>query len=186
MVKYYYTSNFASQIEGMIEQKHSLGYPYEENSRILKNFDIFCQTKFPNENILTKELCLSWAIKRDSECAIMPERTAFFPESNGNIYTKKWAEKTFRVQWAKTNIVQTSGNIPRIYDFRHTFATHRLYQWMKEGKDLTAFLPYLSSYLGHAQLSDTAYYIHLVPGIFNEMTEFDISKREDLLPEVTL
>ena len=118
-------------------------------------------------------------------CTTMPERELFFPSSSGTMYTKKWVEKTFRIQWAKTGISQTGVNPPRIYDFRHTFATHRLYLWMKEGKDLTAYLPYLSAYLGHAQLSDTAYYIHLVPGIFESMTSFDFSKREDLLPEVS-
>ena len=55
---------------------------------------------------------------------------------------------------------------------------------MKDGKDVTAYLPYLSAYLGHAQLSDTAYYIHLVPGIFEGMAGFDFSSRESLLPEV--
>ena len=38
----------------------------------------------------------------------------------------------------------------RFHDFRHTFATHRLYHWMRDGKDLNAMLPYLSAYMGHA------------------------------------
>lgn len=45
-------------------------------------------------------------------------------------------------------------------------------------------LPYLSAYMGHAQLSDTHYYIHLVPGLFEEMSGFDFSFAELLLPEV--
>lgn len=118
-------------------------------------------------------------------CRIMPDRKWFFPTSEGTMYTKKWCDKTFRVQWAKTGIPQTGPNPPRIYDLRHSFATHRLYQWMKEGKELTAYLPYLSAYLGHAQFSDTAYYIHLVPGIFEEMTGFDLNARGHLLPEGT-
>jgi integrase/recombinase XerD len=117
-------------------------------------------------------------------CRIMPGRELFFPDSKGKQYTKEWAEKTFRVQWAKTGIAQSGANPPRIYDLRHSFVTHRLYLWMKDGKDVTAYLPYLSAYLGHAQLSDTAYYIHLVPGIFEGMAGFDFSSRESLLPEV--
>ena len=38
----------------------------------------------------------------------------------------------------------------RFHDLRHTFATHRLYHWMRDGKDLNAMLPYLSAYMGHA------------------------------------
>lgn len=117
-------------------------------------------------------------------CRMMPGRELFFPNSNGKLYTKEWAEKTFRVQWAKTGIAQSGANPPRIYDLRHSFVTHRLYLWMKEGKDVSAYLPYLSAYLGHAQLSDTAYYIHLVPETFEKMAGFDFSRREGLLPEV--
>lgn len=45
-------------------------------------------------------------------------------------------------------------------------------------------LPYLSAYMGHAQLSDTYYYIHLVPGQFEIMSGIDLSRYEVLLPEV--
>lgn len=45
-------------------------------------------------------------------------------------------------------------------------------------------LPYLSAYMGHAQLSDTYYYIHLVPGLMEEMSGIAFSSAEALLPEV--
>ncbi|WP_313232637.1 tyrosine-type recombinase/integrase [Tissierella praeacuta] len=319
MVNRKYSSNFSTHIEALIRQKHALGYPYEESERILLNFDRFCLNQFSAEHTLTKEIGLSWAIRRETEgintfrnrmmpvrelarhlnrlgleaylipmdlapkatryvphiytmdelrvffdvldcippkknfpirhlviptffrliyccglrpiearklrvedvdllngrlqileskghkdrvvmladdvlelcrhyhmevCRIMPGRELFFPDSNGKLYTKEWAEKTFRVQWAKTGIAQSGANPARIYDLRHSFVTHRLYLWMKEGKDVTVYLPYLSAYLGHAQLSDTAYYIHLVPGTFESMAGFDFSGRESLLPEV--
>lgn len=44
--------------------------------------------------------------------------------------------------------------------------------------------PYLSAYMGHAQLSDTYYYIHLVPGLLEEMSGFAFSSAEAFLPEV--
>jgi hypothetical protein len=45
-------------------------------------------------------------------------------------------------------------------------------------------LPYLSTYMGHAQLSDTFYYIHLVPEFFETMSGMDFHSFEKLLPEV--
>ena len=48
------------------------------------------------------------------------------------------------------------------YDFRN-FATHVIRKWIAEGKNVSAMLPYLSTYMGHSSLSATAYYIHLVP-----------------------
>lgn len=116
--------------------------------------------------------------------AVMPEREPFFPNSEGGYYGKRGLEKTFRRTLMKAGINGTGRRSPRLYDFRHTFATHRLYHWMHEGKDLNAMLPYLSAYMGHAQLSDTYYYIHLVPGLLEEMSGFAFSSSEALLPEV--
>lgn len=120
----------------------------------------------------------------DAISALMPDRKYFFPTSEGELYTKEWLEKTFRIVLKKAGISGSGRRAPRLYDFRHTFATHRLYYWMREGKDLTAMLPYLSAYMGHAQLSDTYYYIHLVPGLMEEMSGFDFLAADVLLPEV--
>jgi integrase/recombinase XerD len=57
---------------------------------------------------------------------------------------------------------------------------------MKEGRDLNAWLPYLSAYLGHASFSETAYYIHLVPEFFPQMAQMDMERFSDLIPEVEL
>ena len=80
--------------------------------------------------------------------SVMPEREPFFPNSEGGFYGKRGLEKTFRQVLKKAAITGTGRRSPRLYDFRHTFATHRLYRWMREGKDLNAMLPYLMSLLG--------------------------------------
>jgi integrase len=90
----------------------------------------------------------------------------------------------FWLCWNTSGIKDFSGESPRPYDFRHTFATKRLYGWMKEGKDLEAYLPYLSAYMGHAHFSHTAYYIHLVPEFFPQMAQMDLSQYAELIPEV--
>lgn len=115
--------------------------------------------------------------------AAMPERESFFPNSEGGHYGKQGLEKTFRQTLMKAGIVRTRRRSPCLYDFRHTFATHRLYRWMLEGKNLNAMLPYLSAYMGHAQLSDTYHYIHLVPDLLEEMSGFAFSSAEEFLPE---
>ena len=116
---------------------------------------------------------------------IYPDRENFFPRYDGNgAYTKLWTEEMFWRCFDMAGITDFEGARPRVYDFRHTFATHRLYRWMREGKDLNAMLPYLSAYMGHAQLSDTYYYIHLVPGLLEEMSGFAFSSAEVFLPEV--
>jgi integrase len=316
---YTFKSSFAERLREFVEQKNAIGFPYRESFRLLRNFDRFCLDKFPSETVLTKELCVAWAVRKETEsnnafrnrlmpvrefsrylnrrgesafalptdfakkcprriphiyseseiaalwdvldnlkplerypirhfvfptlvrllycCGlrpsearklraadvdlakgrldiveskghknrivmmandvaemcrrynetvskIMPARELFFPNSNGKLYSKAGLEKTFRIARATANVGTSGNHPPRLYDFRHTFATRRLYRWMREGKDVTAMLPYLSAYMGHEQISDTYYYIHLVPGLFEKMTGFDYSASDRLLPEV--
>jgi site-specific recombinase XerD len=48
---------------------------------------------------------------------------------------------------------------PRIHDLRHTAAVRRLYLWYREGKNVQALLPVLSTFLGHSAVSGTAIYL---------------------------
>lgn len=52
---------------------------------------------------------------------------------------------------------------PRIHDFRHSFAVRRLLKWYKEGANLDQKILALSTYLGHAQVTDTYWYLSAVP-----------------------
>ena len=49
---------------------------------------------------------------------------------------------------------------PRIHDFRHSFAVNRLLAWYREGANLSAKLPLLSTYLGHSTVTCTEVYLH--------------------------
>ena len=114
-----------------------------------------------------------------------PENEYFFPSGARTCYQSTSIEANFRRYWMRTGLSATmNGNTPRIYDFRHTLATKKLYQWMKEGRDLDACLPFLSTYMGHAHLSQTAYYIHLVPEIFPTLAGLDWNQFSSLFPEV--
>lgn len=115
---------------------------------------------------------------------ILPKRKWFFCNENDERYDPSWLNRNFDDVRKSLNLQAVCGIYPRIMDFRHTFATHRLYEWLQEGKDLNAMLPYLSTYMGHAQLSDTYYYIHLVPGQYETISGLDFSKYNKLLPEV--
>jgi len=48
---------------------------------------------------------------------------------------------------------------PRIHDLRHTFAVHRLLAWYRQGANLAAKLPLLSTYLGHSTVTGTEIYL---------------------------
>ncbi len=57
-------------------------------------------------------------------------------------------------------------------------------KWPDEKEDLYSLLPYLSEYMGHAHLEDSAHYIHLLPEKLRKSASIDWSIFEQLLPEV--
>lgn len=121
----------------------------------------------------------------DEEMSIIfPNRTFFFARSVSESCNYGWFKYIFKGLLDKLQIENHYGSPPRLYDIRHTFATHRLYRWLKEGKDIHTMMPYLSAYMGHAKVSETYYYIHLVPGMHEEMSNFRYESAEDIFPKV--
>jgi integrase len=116
--------------------------------------------------------------------AYIQNRVFFFAKNAVDACDYRWINFIFQQIRESLHIESVSGNPPRLYDMRHTFATHRLYQWMRDGKDLYAMLPYLSSYMGHTSLTETFYYIHLIPGMFEEMSGFKHAPVKDIFPKV--
>jgi len=56
--------------------------------------------------------------------------------------------------------IRTSqGRAPRIHDLRFTFAVQALLRWYRAGVDVQARLPALATYLGHASVVSTQYYL---------------------------
>ena len=52
---------------------------------------------------------------------------------------------------------------PRIHDIRHTVATRRLERWYRAGVDIDQNILALSTYLGHAKVTDTYWYVTATP-----------------------
>jgi integrase/recombinase XerD len=52
---------------------------------------------------------------------------------------------------------------PRLHDFRHRFAVQTLFHWYRNGEDPSRRLPVLSTYLGHAHVTDTYWYLTGTP-----------------------
>lgn len=52
---------------------------------------------------------------------------------------------------------------PRIHDIRHSFVCRRLRRWYEEGVDIDSNLLALSTYIGHAKVTDTYWYITATP-----------------------
>jgi integrase len=52
---------------------------------------------------------------------------------------------------------------PRLHDLRHTFAVRRMMLWHADGTDIDQMMLALSTYLGHAEIFYTYWYLTAVP-----------------------
>jgi integrase len=121
--------------------------------------------------------------ERASRNRFGPSRQTFFVSATGNQVTASAVGTVFNRVWDQAGLPRpTGGQQPRPYDFRHHFAYANIERWMAQGKDVTAMLPYLSRYMGHATVDSTFYYIHTSPD-FMESYAHITRGSQSLLPE---
>ena len=114
---------------------------------------------------------------------IYPGRVYFFPTIESECYTRNSIGSLFAKIWKAAGLGHGSGSRPRAYDFRHHFALTSLNRWVAAGADVNSKLPYLTRYMGHADMVSTDYYLHLVPEFFHTFAE-KVRTTEGVLPEV--
>jgi len=93
-----------------------------------------------------------------------PAVGTFFLTRRGTPVPLSSVEVTFwklrkRLPWA----TGPGRSKPRIHDLRHTFACRRLQRWYEEGVDVEHAITALSTYLGHATVRDTYWYLTGTP-----------------------
>jgi site-specific recombinase XerD len=105
----------------------------------------------------------------------MPAGThsAFFTAHTGAPITLSKLEKVFARLRQHAGIQSPPGARwqPRLHDLRHSFALHRLIAWYREGVDVQARLPLLSTYLGHVNLSGTQTYLTMTHELLAEASK---------------
>ncbi len=78
----------------------------------------------------------------------------------------------------------TANGYPRIHDLRHTFAVTSLAQMARQGVDMYASLPILSTYLGHQSIGATNSYIRLTAVMFPELIDKMTINHMDIFPTI--
>lgn len=110
----------------------------------------------------TTEALTLYARKRD-EAQPKPKATSFFISCRGKRLEKTTLHGTFRHLVDAAGVGARAPTIPHIHDLRHTFAVLTLVGWYRDGKDVQAYLPRLSTYLGHLDPRSTYWYLSAAP-----------------------
>ena len=112
-----------------------------------------------------------------------PSRRSFFVSATGNQVTSATVGTVFNRVWDQAELPRpVAGQQPRPYDFRHHFAYANVQRWARQGKDVTAMLPYLARFMGHASIDSSYYYIHTSPDFMRDYDHLTADSRS-LLPE---
>jgi integrase/recombinase XerD len=126
------------------------------------------QSKFRKSRCLPLHLSthqvLSQYVERRNHLYPIAKSPSFFVSEHG----KRLPACTVRATFVKLSRQiglrsESDSHGPRLHDFRHRFAIQTLLRWYQEDVDVERRLPELSTYLGHAKVSDTYWYLSATP-----------------------
>jgi len=109
-----------------------------------------------------------------------PDSPSFFLSERGTRLTE-WS-----VRWTFVKLSHEIGlrgaddaRGPRLHDLRHRLAIVTLLRWYRDGVDVERHLPELSTYLGHAHITDTYWYLTATPELLHSaLLRVEQSERE--------
>lgn len=88
----------------------------------------------------------------------------FFVAGEGRAPHRATVNRTFRSLCDDLGLVGNGAwPKPRIHDLRHTFACRRIMAWYEQGVEINHAIAALSTYLGHASVANTYWYLTGVP-----------------------
>lgn len=135
----------------------------------------FGKSRFVPLDESTRVALEAYATFRDST---QPQRDtrAFLTTERGTRIPPYLARRTFAALCQVVGLRQRIhphriGRGPRLQDIRHTFATRRLIGWYGAGLDVDRLIPRLSTFLGHARVAHTYWYLQAVPELLRLATE---------------
>jgi hypothetical protein len=106
-----------------------------------------------------------------------PRSDAFLVSERGLRLVQASVQHTFVVLSRQIGLrapARSHGHGPRLHDLRHRLAVTTLMRWYRAGIAVDPKLPVLATYLGHAKVSDTYWYLSAVP----ELMQLAIARLE--------
>jgi integrase len=100
---------------------------------------------------------------RRGQFRVQPGNDSFFVSLTGRRLIYVSVDEVFRKLREQGQIGKDSSTRPVIHDLRHSFAVATLVGWYRDGVDVAARLPWLSTYLGHRDPRSTYWYLSAAP-----------------------
>ena len=134
----------------------------------------FNKTRLVPLHISTREVFSEYAGRRD-RLMPRPASPCFLLNDYGRRLELSAVHRTFYDLSRQIGLRgPTDHTGPRLHDFRHRFALNTLIEWYRAGEDIERRLPVLSTFLSHAHVADTYWYLSIHP----ELMELATSRLE--------
>lgn len=134
---------------------------WAEGVVVVRNSKFNKSRELPLDPSSSDALC-AYAELRDRLVA-RPSSPAFFISGKGTPVCYAAFSEKFREGVRSSGVGEGWPTFPRVHDFRHSFAVNTLVRWHREGQDVGALLPRLSTYLGHLSPGHTYWYLSAAP-----------------------
>ncbi len=136
------------------------------------------ETKFYKSRLLPINRSIADEIERclraktQRKLPVVPDAALIWNAAwGGGAYSGTSLRRALQPLLNKCGIVTPQGKLPRIHDFRHSFAVNALLRWYRAGVDVEAKLPLLATYLGHGSALSTHYYLHFIEPLRSAASE---------------
>jgi integrase/recombinase XerD len=119
--------------------------------------------QLPLHSTVATALC-NYTQVRDQHI-VRPTTAAFFVSTTtGGRLSQGFVHPMFRHLTLQTGLEPRSERCrPRPHALRHSFAVNTLIRWHRDGEDIAARLPQLSTWLGHSDPANTYWYLQASP-----------------------
>jgi integrase len=127
----------------------------------------FGKSRYVPLHASTQRALQRYAARRDRSCREL-QTPSFFVSDRGTRLTE-WCVRWTFVKLSHEIGLRGDGDSrgPRLHDLRHRLAINTLLKWYQHGVDVERRLPELSTYLGHAHVTDTYWYLTATPKLLH-------------------
>jgi integrase len=132
------------------------------------------QTKFQKSRLLPLHVTTRRALERyiavRKELGVVDR--ALFPSIAGKPLPYRTVHSVFQQLRTRTGLKgANAGRDPRIHDLRHTFAVRSLERCRHDVGEVARHIVALSTYLGHAHVTDTYWYLRATPVLMDQIAK---------------
>ena len=152
-----------------------------ENVDLTRGMLTIHQTKFAKSrqvpmHVSTIKALRRYRVARDLSGESVQEDAPFFVCTRGRRRGLALGERQVHRVFAELRVQlgwrnRGSHHAPRIHDLRHSFVVHRIMRWHAEGIAIDQAMLSLSTYVGHAMVTNTYWYLSAVPELMGLAAE---------------